>query len=151
MPQSLARIVLHIVFSTKNRAPFLKDPELRVRLYAYMAGVLQNMGCEPILINGVDDHVHLLCNFSRTVTLASLVEEVKKNPSKWMKNQGDSYRDFHWQGGYGAFSVSESNVERVCGYIAGQEEHHRKVTFQDEYRALCRKHGVELDERYVWD
>ena len=151
MPQSLARIVLHLVFSTKNRVPFLKDPILRARLYAYMAGVLQNIGCEPILINGVEDHVHLLCNYSRTVTVAEVVEEVKRNPSKWIKEQGAAYRDFYWQSGYGVFSVSQSKVEQVRDYIAGQEEHHRKVSFQNEYRALCRKHGVEVDERYVWD
>ena len=151
MPQSLARVVLHVVFSTKNRVPFLKDPELRARLHAYMAGALQNLGCEPILIGGVEDHVHVLCDLSRTVTVAGLVEEGKKGSSKWMKDQGSACKDFYWQGGYGAFSVSESNVEKVRNYVAGQEEHHRKVSFQDEYRALCRRHGVEIDERYVWD
>jgi REP element-mobilizing transposase RayT len=143
MSQSLARVVLHVVFSTKNRVPFLKEPGLRARLHAYMAGVLQNIGCEPILIGGVEDHVHILCNLSRTVTIAGMVEEAKKSPSKWMKEQGP--------GGYGAFSVSESNVEQVRAYVATQEEHHRKVSFQDEFRAICRKHGVEIDERYVWD
>ena len=151
MPQSLARVVLHVVFSTKNRVPLLKDLELRARLHAYMAGVLQKIGCEPILINGVEDHVHILCNLSRTVTIAGLVEEAKKNPSRWMKEQGAAYSEFYWQGGYGAFSVSQSNVEQVREYVAAQEEHHRKVSFQDEFRALCRKHGVEIDERYVWD
>ena len=151
MPQSLARVVLHVVFSTKNRVPFLKDPELRGRLHAYMAGVLQNIGCEPILINGVEDHVHILCNLSRTVTIAGLVEEAKKSPSKWMKVQGASYHDFFWQGGYGACSVSQSSVDAVRDYIATQEEHHRNGSFQDEIRALCRKHGVVIDERYVWD
>ena len=151
MPQSLARVVLHLVFSTKNRVPFLKDPDLRARLHAYMAGVLQTIGCEPILIGGVEDHVHILCNLSRTVTIAGLVEEAKKSPSKWMKEQGPGYRDFYWQGGYGSFSVSQSNVEQVRAYIAAQEEHHRTVSFQYEFRALCRKHGVEIDERYVWD
>ena len=151
MPQSRARVVLHVVFSTKNRVPFLKEPELRARRHAYMAGGLQNIGCEPILINGVEDHVHLLYNLSRTMTIAGLVEEAKKSSSKWMKEQGAAYGDFYWQGGYGAFSVSQSNVEQVRAYIATQEEHHRKVSFQDEFRALCRKHGVEIDERYVWD
>ncbi len=151
MPQSLARVVLHIVFSTKNRVPFLKDPDLRSRLHAYMAGVLQNIGCEPILIGGVEDHVHILCNLSRTITIAGLVEEVKKSPSKWMKEQGTTFSDFYWQGGYGAFSVSQSNVEQVRAYIAAQVEHHRKVSFQDEFRALCLKHGVAIDERFVWD
>jgi REP-associated tyrosine transposase len=151
MPQSLARVVLHVVFSTKNRVPFLKEAELRARLHAYMAGVLQSIGCEPILINGVEDHVHILCNLSRTVTIAGLVEESKKTPSKWMKQQGRQYRAFFWQGGYASFSVSQSNVEQVRAYIAAQEEHHRKVSFQDEFRALCKKHGIEIDERYVWD
>jgi putative transposase len=151
MPQSLARVVLHVVFSTKNRMPFLKAPELRARLHAYMAGILQNLGCEPILINGVEDHVHILCNQSRTVTIAELVEEAKKSPSKWMKEQGPAFSDFYWQAGYGAFSVSQSKVEQVRAYVAEQEEHHRKVSFQDEFRALCQRHGLEIDERYVWD
>ncbi len=151
MPQSRARVVLHVAFSTKNRVPFLKDPEILARLHAYMAGVLQKIGCEPILINGAEDHVHILCNVSRTITIAGLVEEAKTSPSKWMKEQGPAYRDFFWQGGYGSFSVSQSNVEQVRAYIARQEEHHRKVSFQDEFRALCNKHGVEIDERYGWD
>lgn len=151
MPQSLARVVLHLVFSTKNRVPFLKDPDLRSRLHAYVAGVLKNIGCGPILINGVEDHVDILYNLSRTMTIAGFVEEAKKVSSKWMKQQGPQYGDFFWQGGYGAFSVSQSNVEPVRAYIAAQEEHHRKVSFQDEFRVLCRKHGVEIDERYDWD
>jgi putative transposase len=151
MPQSLARIVLHFVFSTKNRVPFLKDLDRRSRLHAYLAGILQSLDCEPILINGVEDHVHILCNFSRTITVAGLVEEVKKSSSKWMKEQRPAYRDFFWQSGYGAFSVSQSNVEQVRAYVASQEEHHRKQSFQDEFRTLCRKHGIEIDERYVWD
>jgi REP element-mobilizing transposase RayT len=151
MPQSLARIVLHVAFSTKNRAPFLEDQQTRTRLHAYLAGTLQNLDCEPIIINGVEDHVHLLCNLSRKVTVASLIEHAKSNSSKWMKDQGPVHRDFYWQGGYGAFSVSESSVERVREYIARQEEHHRKVTFQEEFRALCQKHGVQIDERYMWD
>src|SRR6185436_14127212 len=125
MPQSLARVVLHVVFSTKNRVPFLKDPELRSRLHAYMAGVLQNVGCEPILINSVEDHVHILCNFTRTITVAQLVETAKTNPSKWMKDQGPAFRDFYWQGGYGIFSVSQSNVGKLREYVAKQEEHHK--------------------------
>src|SRR5262245_53250487 len=127
MPQSLARVVLHVVFSTKNRVPFLKDAGLREHLHAFMAGVLQKIGCEPILINGVEDHVHVLCNLSRTVTIAGLVEEVKKSSSKWMKTLGPQHGDFFWQGGYGAFSVSESNVEQVRVYVATQDDHHRKM------------------------
>jgi len=151
MPQSLARVVLHVVFSTKNRVPFLRDAVIRERLHGYMAGALQSIGCEPILIGGVEDHVHVLCNLSRTVTIAGLVEEAKKGASIWMKEQGAAYEDFYWQGGYGAFSVSESKVENVRRYVATQAEHHRTVSFQDEFRVLCQKHGVAIDERYVWD
>ena len=151
MSQSLARVVLHVVFSTKNRSPFFRDSNLRTKLYAYMAGVLQNIQCDAILINGVEDHVHILCNLARTTTIAGLLEEIKKATSKWMKNQGPNYSDFSWQGGYGTFSVSQSRIEAVKEYIAKQEEHHRKESFQDELRALCRKHGVAFDERFVWD
>ena len=151
MPQSLGRVVLHVVFSTKDRVPFLHEPDLRARLYAYMAGGLQNLRCEPILLNGIEDHVHILCNLSRTVTIARLLEGAKTEPAKWLKKQGPPLVDFRWQGGYGAFSVSQSNVEAVRAYVATQEEHHRKVSFQDEFRALCRRHGLVIDDRYAWD
>ncbi len=151
MPQSLARMVVHLVFSTKDRAAFLRDAEVRKRLHAYMAGILQELHCEPISINGVEDHVHVLCNLSRSLSLAKLVEELKKSSSKWMKGQGAGFAEFYWQAGYGVFSVSQSNVEAVRNYIATQEEHHRTVSFQEEYRAFCRRHGVALDERYAWD
>ncbi len=151
MPQSLARVVLHVVFSTKGRTPFLKDADVRTELHAYMAGILQNIGCEPVVINGVEDYMHVLCNLPRTITIADLVEEGKKSLSRWIKTKGAAYHDFQWQAGYGAFSVSQSNVEQVRLYVENQEEHHRTLTFQDEFRALCRKHGVAVDERYVWD
>jgi REP element-mobilizing transposase RayT len=151
MPQSLSRIVLHVTFSTKHRVPFLRNPDIRARLHAYMAGILQEIDCEPILINGVEDHVHILCNFSRTITVANFIEEVKTAPSKWMKGQGPQYEDFFWQRGYGAFSISQSDVQETRNYVAGQEEHHRRVSFQDEFRELCSKHGIKIDERYVWD
>jgi REP element-mobilizing transposase RayT len=151
MPQSHARIVVHTTFSTKNRTPFLKSPEARTRLHAYMAVVLQNFHCEPILVNGTEDHVHILANLGKVRSIADLIEEVKTTTSKWAKRELPNMSDFYWQAGYGAFSVSESNVEQVRHYIAEQEEHHRRHTFQDEFRALCKKHGLEIDERYVWD
>jgi REP element-mobilizing transposase RayT len=151
MPQSHARIVFHITFSTKHRVPLLKEAELRARLHSYMAGILQKIDCEPILINGVEDHVHILCNFSRSITVGDLIETVKTSPSRWIKKQGTQYRGFCWQRGYGVFSVSQSKVEEARAYIEAQEEHHRHVSFQDEFRALCKKHGLEIDERYVWD
>ena len=116
-----------------------------------MAGTLQSLECEPILLNGVEDHIHVLCNLSRNLAVAKVVEELKKSSSKWIKTQGSEYKDFHWQTGYGVFSVSQSNVEAVREYVGSQEEHHLKVSFQDEFRSLCRKHGVCLDERFAWE
>ncbi len=150
MPQSLSQIYIHLVFGTKNRAPFL-DPAIRPRLYAYTAGVLNNLGCVPMEVGGFIDHIHILCSLSRILSPAKLVEEVKKPTSKWLKTQGESFSDFHWQGGYGAFSVSRSNVNEVREYIMKQDEHHRSMDFQEEFRRLLKAHGVEFDERYVWD
>ena len=119
-------------------------------LHGYIVGILKNLECPSIQTGGVEDHVHVLFCLNRTVTQAQVVEEVKKASSKWMKDKSGC-EGFAWQAGYGAFSVSESNVETVKAYIQNQEEHHRKVTFQDEYRKFLEKHQVEWDERYVWD
>jgi REP-associated tyrosine transposase len=150
MPQSLAKIYLHLVFSTKNRAPMIND-QVRDPLHGYMATVLKNLGCHANLINSVEDHIHLLFELGRTVAVSEVVEDVKKSSSKWIKSQPGGVRDFAWQNGYGVFSVSHSNVDTVRDYIVSQDEHHRKRTFQDELRALLEKHGVDYDERYVWD
>lgn len=150
MPQSLARLHIHLVFSTKNREPLISDP-VRAALHRYMATVLQNLGCAPMLINSVEDHIHLLFDLSRTVAVSQAVEDVKKSSSKWIKTQGPEFAGFAWQAGYGAFAVSESNVETVRTYIAQQREHHRKKTFQEEYRQFLEKHRIAYDERYVWD
>jgi REP element-mobilizing transposase RayT len=151
MPQSLSRIHLHLVFSTKHRHPFLVDEAVRKELFAVMASNLQDIECPPMLINGAADHVHVLCGLSRKIAVMDLVESVKKETSKWIKTKGARYHDFYWQAGYGVFSVSESNVEQVLRYIESQEEHHRRLSYQDEFRALCAKHGLVIDERYVWD
>jgi putative transposase len=150
MPQSLARLHVHLVFSTKQRVPFLSDT-VRDSLHRYMAVVLQDLGCPATLINSVEDHVHVLFELSRTVAVSAVVEDVKRSSSKWIKTQGAEFADFAWQAGYGAFAVSESNVMSVREYIVGQREHHRKRTFQDEYRAFLERHGIAFDERYVWD
>jgi REP element-mobilizing transposase RayT len=150
MPQSLARLHVHLVFSTKNRERFLDDA-IRENLHAYMATVLQNGKCPAVLINSVEDHVHVLFQLARTVSVSEIVEEVKKASSKWIKTQGGRYASFAWQAGYGAFAVSESHVGAVENYIANQREHHRRKTFQEEYRAFLEKHRVVFDERYVWD
>jgi putative transposase len=151
MPQSLAKVLLHTVFSTKHRAPFLRDKTVRSELHAYMASVLQALDCPAVIIGGVEDHVHILNLLSRTRTISQVLEEIKTSTSKWIKTKGASYQDFHWQNGYGVFSVSESKAPEVRHYIENQEEHHRTMTFQDEFRELCRRHGVPIDERYVWD
>ena len=151
MPQSLANILLHIVFSTKDRTQWMTDQKINKDLYAYMATILANIDSPAILINGVDDHVHILCNLSRTLSVMKLVEKVKTEPSKWMKKQGAQYRDFYWQNGYGAFSVSESKSEEVRRYIGDQQEHHKKLKFKPEFRTLCRKNRLKIDERHVWE
>ena len=154
MPQSLARVVLHVVFSTKNRVPFLKDTGVRIRLFAYMAGVLQNIGCAPILINGVEDHVFTFFATSPAPSASRhSLEEAKKSPSKWMKEQGAAFSDFLLARWIRLPSLLANLMSsNVRAYVAAQEEHHRKVSFQDgEFRALCQKHGIAIDERYVWD
>jgi REP element-mobilizing transposase RayT len=150
MPQSLANIYVHLIFSTKERFPFL-SPEVRPDLHSYMSTVLANLNSPAVLINSVEDHVHILFNMGRTVTLAQVVEDVKKSSSKWIKTQGLSFSKFAWQAGYGGFSVSESNTPKVANYIQNQEEHHRVKSFQEEYREFLTKHKIQYDERYVWD
>ena len=151
MPQSLANVLLHVVFSTKNRTPFLKSSDLREQVQGYMVGTLESINCPSLIVRAVDDHLHCLLQLSRTITIAKLIESMKVESSSWLKQQAPSLYDFHWQAGYGAFSVSPSNCERVKTYIANQEEHHRRITFQDELRALLKRHRLEYDERYVWD
>jgi len=148
MPQSLARVLVHLVFSTKNREPFITTDH-RDRMFAYLGGTLNALKCPVIIVGGMPDHVHLLFALSRTISLSKVAEEVKKESSKWAKTQ--IHPGFYWQNGYGVFSVSPSNVDAVTQYIANQEKHHHAKTFQDEYRELCRKSGMSIDERFVWD
>jgi REP element-mobilizing transposase RayT len=194
MPQSLSRLIVHIVFSTKARVPILRE-SIRGELYAYLAGVLRNLECPAIKLapfrrtlktihrrdaetrrkahsscslrlcvsavkngnsytiklGGTADHMHLLCLLSKNLALAKLVEEFKTGSSRWLKTKGPEFQSFHWQSGYGGFSVGESGLEAATRYIDQQEEHHRKVSFQDEYRMLLEKYRVPYDERFVWD
>ena len=124
---------------------------MREKLHAELGGISKILECPALLVSGVEDHVHLLCRFGRTITQAEWVKELKRVSNAWLKDQGRDYADFEWQGGYSDFSVSKSNIEQVQKYIANQEEHHRKISFQDELRTLLRKHGVEFDEHYLWD
>ena len=151
MPQSLAHLHIHLVFSTKDRVALIPDGGIRDRLHACMASALQGLRCAPVLINSVEDHVHLLFDLARTVSVSQVVQEVKVSSSKWMKEADPSLASFSWQSGYGAFGVSASNVEAVRNYIARQREHHRKTAFKEEFRKFLDKHGIACDERYVWD
>ena len=149
MAQSLARVLVHIIFSTKARQPFLRPADLRSKTHAYLVGILTNLECQALQLGGVEDHVHVLCGLSRIMSLADLVKNLKASSTKHLKLEGCS--DFAWQNGYGVFSVSESAKQSVVAYIANQERHHRTMTFQEEYRAFLRKHGIRFDEQYVWD
>ena len=151
MPQSLVQIYVHLVFSTKNRQPFLQDKAFRERVHAYLVGICNNLDCPSLKTGGVEDHVHILCRFGKCIELQYLLRDLKRDSSKWIKEQMPALADFHWQNGYGAFSISPSHVEALTRYIEGQEEHHRRESFQDEFRRLCKKYGVPIDERYVWD
>lgn len=151
MPQSLAQVYLHVVFSTKNRIPFLKDKPLRAGMHAYLAGACNGLGSPALKVGGVEDHVHILCRLSRTIAMADLVKGVKQESSKWVKGRDAGLGDFYWQDGYGAFSVSPSHLARLEAYIENQEAHHRREDFQQEFLRLLKKYGVEYDERYVLD
>jgi len=151
MAQSLSQIYLHVVFSTKNRVRFLQDRSLRERTHAYLAGTCRNLESPSIIVGGVDDHVHILCRLAKTMSISEFIRELKRESSKWLKEQSPDLLSFFWQGGYGAFSLSPGHVEGLTNYIANQEEHHKKETFQEEFLRLLRLYRVEFDEKYIWD
>jgi REP element-mobilizing transposase RayT len=150
MAQSLSRVLVHLIFSTKNRVPIL-TPAIQSELHPFLATTLTNNGCPSLRVGGVQDHVHLFFGLSRTLSISQVVELVKVSSSKWIKTNGREFSDFHWQGGFGIVSVSQSNADDVCRYIDNQEQHHKTLSFQDELREFFRKYRVEFDERYVWD
>jgi len=149
MPQSLSKVLVHLIFSTKHREPLIA-PEIRPRLHAYMVAILHNLESPSLQTGGVADHVHILFVLARTITQAEIVEEVKKSSSKWMKADG-GVAAFSWQAGYGAFSIGESQADTVIRYIQEQEQHHHKMTFQDEFRRFLQRYRITYDEQYVWD
>jgi putative transposase len=151
MPQSLSVVYLHLVFSTKERRPWLRDPILRAEMHAWLGGASRKLGCPTILVGGVEDHVHLLARYGRTISQADWVKELKRTSSLWIKERDPASQDFAWQAGYGIFGVCTSRLDVVRNYIARQEEHHGTRTFQDEFRTLLEEHGEAWDERYVWD
>jgi len=149
MPQSLANVLVHLVFSTKDRVPLIRS-DVESELYAYTSKVLDTSDSPMIAIGGMEDHVHILFKLSRKIAIMDIVETVKTDTSRWIKSKGVGYSDFYWQSGYGAFSVSPTTADKVIGYIRNQKEHHRGKSFQDEYRELMRLAGMDLDERYAW-
>ena len=150
MAQSLAFVLVHVIFSTKDRKPVLEE-SIRAELHAYLATVARNAECECYRVGGVADHVHLAIRLARTKDVSSVVKELKTASSQWLKTKSPALRQFAWQRGYGVFSVGPADLDALTAYIDAQEMHHRKITFQDELRAFLKKYGVEYDERYLWD
>ena len=150
MSQALANLLVHIVFSTKQRQNYL-TPDICLRLYPYINKILKNQGCYPYQIGGMPDHIHILCGLAKTVCISKLIEEIKTSTSKWIKTKDIDFSNFYWQSGYGAFSVSSSRLNVVQSYIANQTKHHEKSTFQQEFLGLLNKHRIVYDKRYLWD
>ena len=150
MPQSLASIPLHCIWSTRDRQPLIK-PEIEKELFSYMAAIFRKNESPALTINGTENHVHSLVILSRKVTVAKLIEEVKKSSSKWIKTKGMFYRNFYWQSGYAALGIRQSGIEPLKTYIANQKEHHSQKTLQEEYLEFLNQYNIEYDERYVWD
>lgn len=150
MANTYTSLHYHLVFSTKNREPWIA-PEIEQRIWAYLGGIAKENKMTPVQIGGVEDHVHVLLGASPTLAPSKIAQLIKGGSSGWIHDTFAEMKGFAWQDGYGAFTVSRSNVEEVAAYIRGQREHHRRRTFQEEYLALLQKHGIEYDERYVWD
>ncbi len=150
MPQSLFKILVHIVFSTKNRADLIA-PEIENDLFGYIHGIVENNGSKLIIANGTTNHIHLLVSLVKKIDIPELIGDIKRDSSRWVKEQNGGYSNFYWQKGYGAFSIGQSQVPTVINYIKNQKEHHTKQDFKDEYRALLKKYEIDHDERYVWD
>ena len=151
MPQSFAAVYLHLVFSTKSRYPWLADKDLRTEMHRYLAACSNELKCPALEVGGVEDHIHVLAQLPRTLAIADWVKEVKRVSSHWGKTRTPAWEGFGWQNGYGVFSVSHRNLPQARAYLQQQEAHHLQQTFQDEYRALLRAHGVVWDEAHVWD
>jgi putative transposase len=154
MPQSLSQLWVHIIFSTKDRYPFFKNSDIRKKVHHYIKAICYKQNCIPLIVGGVEDHVHILINLDKKSSLSKVVEEIKKSTSKWIKTLRMFDHDltkFYWQRGYGSFSVSQSNLETVRFYIENQHKHHQKLSFQEELRKFFIQHGVAYEEKYLWD
>jgi REP element-mobilizing transposase RayT len=150
MAQSLSNVLVHFIFSTKDRFAFLADAEARRRMHAYLARIFTEEDCPAIQVGGTADHVHVLCSLSRNHSISEVMRKAKANSSSWAKSLGGMLSKFSWQGGYGAFSIHFSQLEQVKTYIRNQQEHHRLRTFQEEFLEFLREYEVPFDERYIW-
>jgi len=146
----LVQNYLHIVYSTKNRYPYLRDKGIRAETFAYLGGMCKKFDSPPLIVGGIEDHVHILCRFSQNFAVASVVRDMKRASSRWLKRKDPALKDFYWQEGYGAFSIGPSHVNVLRKYIGNQEEHHRTETFQDEFRRILHKYDVEYKESEIW-
>ncbi|MBI3795903.1 MAG: IS200/IS605 family transposase [Deltaproteobacteria bacterium] len=149
MAHTFTNLLTHVIFSTKDRTPSI-DAELKPQLFAYMGGIVREYNGTALMVNGTPDHVHLLLRLPPSVPIAEAMRVLKTNSSRWVHEKWSSRSAFGWQTGYGAFSVSQSNASAVLRYIGNQEEHHQKVSFQEEFIAYLQRHGIEYDERYIW-
>ena len=150
MAHTYVRLIVHAVFSTKKRLPYLVEHR-RDEVFSYMGGILREIRCDSLAINGMADHVHVVFRLPATLAVANVMEILKSNSSKWIHEDRILQRAFEWQRGYAAFSVSQSTLDHVLQYVANQSVHHRKVSFQEEVRELLTRHGIQYDERYLWD
>lgn len=150
MSRTFTQLFTHIVFSTKGRARLIA-PDLKPELHAYLGGLTRELKGKALVINGMEEHVHLLVSLPPTISLSNTLRFLKSNSSKWVHEKWPERSSFAWQLGYGAFSVNKSNVPEVTDYICNQEDHHRRISYEEEFLALLRKHNIEYDERYVWD
>ena len=148
MPQSLSKVVVHIIFSTKNRVNFLEE-NIRLRMYAYIATVLRDMKSFVYCVDGTENHIHIACTLPRTFSQSDFLNKIKNSSSKWIKNEG--FNDFYWQRGFGIFSVSESHSDILVKYIKSQMKHHKTKTFKEEFKEFLEKYNIDYDEKYVWD
>ncbi|SRR6056297_889018 len=150
MAQSLSKVYVHITFSTKGRLPLINE-EIKSSLFEYIGGICKGLECYPVKVGGYNNHIHILCTLSRKITQMKLLEEIKKQSSKWVKTKGKDYSKFYWQNGYGIFSVNPSEIDVVIRYIENQVTHHQKISFKNEYKAFLKKYNVDFKEEFLWD
>ena len=150
MSQSLTNILIHIVFSTKNRQSLL-DKKIRPELHSYIAGIFKNKNWQYYQIGSIDDHIHISCSLPKTISASDLIKEIKTSTSAWLKTKDNKLVNFHWQSGYGIFSISPNHLKNLCSYIANQENHHKNIDFKNELLGLFKKYNIEYDDRYLWD